>query len=79
MASYSMRSERAFCERLNYDPLFKWILDLPTDAKAFDPTTFTKNRDRLPAAEIADRSFKPKTAPAGRAPDGPQRRSRLPR
>ena len=57
MALYSMRSERAFCERLNYDLLFKWFLDLPIDAKAFDPTTFTKNRKRLLEAEIADRFF----------------------
>ena len=28
MAMYSIRSERAFCERLNYDMLFKWFLDL---------------------------------------------------
>jgi transposase len=57
MALYSVRSERAFCERLNYDLLFKWFLDLPIDAKAFDATTFTKNRDRLLAAEVADRFF----------------------
>ncbi len=57
MALYSMRSERAFCERLNYDLLFKWFLDLPIDARAFDPTTFTKNRRRLLDAEIADRFF----------------------
>src|SRR3954465_11314427 len=57
MALYSMRSERAFCERLNYDLLFKWFLDLPIDAKAVDPTTFTKNRGRLLEAEIADRFF----------------------
>jgi transposase len=57
MALYSMRSERAFCERLNYDLLFKWFLDLPIDAKAFDRTTFTQNRDRLLEAEIADRFF----------------------
>src|SRR5215216_8086733 len=57
MALYSMRSERAFCERLNYDLLFKWFLDLPIDAKAFDPSTFTKNRERLLEAEIADRFF----------------------
>lgn len=57
MALYSMRSERAFCERLNYDLLFKWFLDLAIDAKAFDPTTFTKNRHRLLEAEIADRFF----------------------
>src|SRR5215211_7883747 len=57
LALYSMRSERAFCERLNYDLLFKWFLDLPIDAKAFDATTFTKNRDRLLEAEIADQFF----------------------
>ena len=57
MALYSVRSERAFCERLNYDLLFKWFLDLRIDAKAFDATTFTKNRDRLLAAEVADRFF----------------------
>lgn len=57
MALYSIRSERAFCERLNYDLLFKWFLDLAIDAKAFDPTTFTKNRNRLLDAEIADLFF----------------------
>src|SRR3954447_13566973 len=57
MALYSMRSERAFCERLNYDLLFKWFLDLPIDAKAFDATTFTKNRKRLLDHAIADRFF----------------------
>jgi transposase len=57
MALYSIRSERAFCERLNYDLLFKWFLDLAIDAKAFDATTFSKNRDRLLTHEIADRFF----------------------
>ncbi len=57
MALYSIRSERAFCERLHYDLLFKWFLDLAIDAPAFDPTTFTKNRERLLEAEIADRFF----------------------
>jgi len=57
MAMYSIRSERAFCERLNYDLLFKWFLDLPIDAKAFDASTFSKNRQRLLEHEIADRFF----------------------
>lgn len=57
MAMYSMRSERAFCERLNYDMLFKWFLDIPIDGKAFDPTTFTKNRQRLLDHQIADQFF----------------------
>ena len=46
MAMYSIRSERAFCERFNYDLLFKWFLDFPIDARAFDVTTFSKNRRR---------------------------------
>ena len=57
MAMYSIRSERAFCERLNYDLLFKWFLDMRIDQVAFDATTFTKNRQRLLEAEVADEFF----------------------
>lgn len=57
MAMYSMRSERAFCERLNYDMLFKWFLDLPIDAASFDASTFSKNRERLLDQKIADEFF----------------------
>ncbi len=51
-----MRSERAFCERLNYD-LFKWFLDLRIDDRAFDASTFFKNRQRLLDHDIADEFF----------------------
>jgi len=57
MAMYSIRSERAFCERLNYDLLFKWFLDMRIDQPAFDPTTFTKNRKRLLEHAVADEFF----------------------
>jgi len=57
MALYSIRSERAFCERLNYDLLFKWFLDMRIDQPAFDATTFTKNRQRLLDHEVADEFF----------------------
>jgi transposase len=57
MAMYSIRSERAFCERLNYDLLFKWFLDMRIDEPAFDSTTFSKNRQRLLDAEVADEFF----------------------
>jgi transposase len=57
MAMYSIRSERAFCERLNYDLLFKWFLDLRIDGPAFDASTFSKNRQRLLQAEVADEFF----------------------
>jgi transposase len=57
MAMYSIRSERAFCERLNYDLLFKWFLDMRIDQAAFDATTFTKNRQRLLDHDVADEFF----------------------
>lgn len=57
MALYSIRSERAFCERLNYDLLFKWFLDMRIDQPAFDATTFTKNRQRLLDHAVADEFF----------------------
>jgi transposase len=57
MAMYSIRSERAFCERLNYDLLFKWFLDMRIDQSAFDATTFTKNRKRLLKHQVADEFF----------------------
>src|SRR5438477_12446328 len=47
IALYSVRSERQFCERLQYDLLFKWFLDLNIADAAFDPSTFSKNRERL--------------------------------
>lgn len=57
MALYSVRSERAFCERLRYDMLFKWFLGLRIDGDAFDASTFSKNRQRLLDHEIAGRFF----------------------
>ena len=57
MALYSIRSERSFCEQLNYNLLFKWFLDMRIDQPAFDATTFTKNRRRLLEAEVADEFF----------------------
>ena len=57
MAMYSIRSERAFCERLNYDLLFKWFLDMRIDQAAFDASTFSKNRRRLLDHDVADEFF----------------------
>ena len=57
MALYSIRSERQFCERLRYDLLFRYFLDLNVDAEGFDHSTFSKNRERLLNQEIADRFF----------------------
>jgi transposase len=57
MALYSIRSERQFCERLQYDLLFKWFLDLNVEDPAFDHSSFAKNRDRLLQHEVARRFF----------------------
>ena len=47
IALYSVRSERAFCEQLDYNLLFRWFLDMNLIEPSFDATTFTKNRERL--------------------------------
>src|SRR5580704_14757365 len=36
MALYTVRSERMFCEQLDYNLLFRWFLDLNWDEPAFD-------------------------------------------
>lgn len=53
IALYSVRSERQFCERLQYDLLFKWFLDLNVMDKGFDPTVFSKNKERLLEHRVA--------------------------
>jgi transposase len=52
IALYSVRSERAFCEELEYNLLFRWFLDMDPIEPTFDPTVFTKNRERLLQHEI---------------------------
>jgi transposase len=57
IALYSIRSERQFCERLQYDLLFKWFLDLNIADPAFNPSTFSKNRERLLEHDAVRRFF----------------------
>lgn len=57
IALYSVRSERQFCERLEYDLLFKWFLDQNIDTPAFDASTFSKNRERLLKHDVARQFF----------------------
>ena len=47
IALYSVRSERQFCEQLEYNLLFRWFLDMDMVEESFVPTVFTHNRDRL--------------------------------
>lgn len=53
IALYSVRSERQFCERLQYDLLFKWFLDMNIIDPAFDASVFSKNKERLLEHEVA--------------------------
>ncbi len=57
MAFYSVRSERLFCEQLDYNLLFRWFLDMDMLEDSFDPSTFTKNRQRLMEHEVAAEFF----------------------
>src|SRR5580658_8992702 len=57
MALYTIRSERMFCEQLDYNLLFRWFLDMNWDEPGFDHSSFTTNRDRLREHEIAGDFF----------------------
>ena len=54
---YGIRSERLFCERLRWDLLFQWFLDMATPAEGFDATTFTKIRDRILSEQVVREFF----------------------
>jgi len=51
-AFYGIRSERQLMEQLNYNLLFRWFVGLSPDDPVWDPTTFTKNRERLQKGEV---------------------------
>jgi|SRR5271169_1270820 len=57
IALYSIRSERQFCERLQYDLLFKWFLGLNIMDPAFDASSFSKNKERLLEHQVAHQFF----------------------
>ena len=58
MALYTIRSERMFCEQLDYNLLFRWFLDMELDEPSFDHSSFTANRDRLLEHELAGDFFR---------------------
>lgn len=57
IALYSVRSDRLFCETLDYNRLFRWFLDMGLDEPSFDASTFSKNRERLASEEVALKFF----------------------
>lgn len=54
---YSIRSERQLMEQLDYNLLFRWFVGLSVDEPVWNPSTFSKNRDRLAQADIGRRLF----------------------
>lgn len=52
---YSVRSERQLMEQLDDNLLFRWFVGLGVDDAVWDASTFSKNRGRLLAGEVARR------------------------
>ena len=57
MAFYTVRSERLFCEQLDYNLLFRWFLNMDMVEDSFDHSTFSKNRQRLLEHDVAAKFF----------------------
>ncbi len=57
IALYSIRSDRQFCEQLNYNILFRWFLDMDLESAGLDQSNFSRLRERLVATDIARRFF----------------------
>jgi transposase len=62
---YTIRSERLLMEEMDYNLLFRWFVGLNADDEVWDPTTFTKNRDRLLQADVAKQFLAQVVAQAG--------------
>jgi transposase len=64
---YTVRSERMLMEQLDYNLLFRWFVGMNIDDRVWDVTVFTKNRERLLSADIAETLFAEVLAQAGSA------------
>jgi transposase len=54
---FSVRSERQLVEQIDYNLLFRWFVGLGMDDGMWNHAVFSKNRDRLLNAEVAQRFF----------------------
>src|SRR6266581_2385426 len=52
---YSVRSEEQLMEQIDYNLLFRWFVGLNPDEEVWDPTVFSKNRDRMMGGEVSQR------------------------
>ncbi|WP_200832254.1 transposase, partial [Cognatazoarcus halotolerans] len=57
IALYSIRSDRQFCEQLDYNILFRWFLDMDLESASLDQSNFSRLRERLVVTDIARRFF----------------------
>jgi len=57
IALYSVRSDRAFCEQLDYNLLFRWFLDMALDDAGLDQSNFSRLRERLASSDVGRRFF----------------------
>src|SRR3954470_23143697 len=59
IALFSIRSERQFCDRLDYDLLFRWFLDMGMDDESFDASTFANVNVNVNANANANANVRP--------------------
>ena len=52
MSLYTVRSERALCERITFDLLFRWFLDMTLDEPYFDHSDSTNLRARQDRLDV---------------------------
>jgi transposase len=57
IALYSVRSDRVFCEMLDYNILFRWFLDMSLEEGGLDQSNFSRLRTRLVTHDTAQRFF----------------------
>jgi len=57
IALYSVRSDRVFCEMLDYNILFRWFLDMNLEQPGLDQSNFSRLRERLVEQDTARRFF----------------------
>ena len=53
IALYSVRSDRLFCEMLDYNILFRWFLDMSLEESGLDQSNFSRLRERLVGQDTA--------------------------
>ena len=52
-AFFGVRSERQLMQQIGHNVLFRWFVGLSMDARVWDVSVFTKNRDRLLEGDVA--------------------------